>query len=159
MPMSAYYRELRKKTGTQLIFSPAVAAVIRNERGEILCQCPSSALTGDIWTLPAGAIEIGETPAEAVIREVYEETGLHVRPQKLLAALGGETFRFTYPDANQVEYVIFVFECVVQSGKLESVDGESAELRYFPVSSMPTLALPYPQEIFNSSSSERTFFQ
>lgn len=60
---------------------------------------------------------------------------------------GGEKFRFTYPDGNRVEYLIFMFECVVESGELEAVDGESAELQYFPTSSLPKLAIPYPKEI------------
>lgn len=155
--MSDYYKQLREKIGTQLIFSPGVAAIIRNENEEILFQRPS--LSSDIWSLPAGAIEIGEAPAEATIREVYEETGLHVVPHKLLGVFGGRDFRFTYPDGNQVECLIFVFECIVEAGELEAVDGESAELQYFPVSSMPKLALPYPAEIFLTSSSERTLFQ
>lgn len=93
------------------------------------------------------------------MREVYEETGLHVVPHKLLGVFGGEKFRHTYPDGNQIEGLIRVFECLVESGALEAVDGESAELEYFPVSSMPKLALPYPDEMFLPSSSERTFFQ
>lgn len=157
MPMSLYYQELRKKIGPQLILSPGVAAIVRNEDGEVLFQRPS--LSSDMWSLPAGSIEPGETPAEATKREVYEETGLHVRPDKLLAVFGGEKFRYTYPDGNQVELVIFVFECVIEGGHLEAIDGESADLQYFPVSSMPKLALPYPQAMFHPSSAERTFFQ
>ncbi len=157
MPMSTYYQELRRKIGTQLIFSPGVAAIIRNDPGEILFQRPS--LDSDVWSLPAGAVELGETPAEAVKREVFEETGLHVRPHQLLGVFGGKDFRFAYPDGNQVEYLIFLFECAVESGILESVDGESAALAYFPTPSMPPLALPYPTEIFMVPSSERTFFQ
>lgn len=34
---------------------------------------------GEYWSLPAGAIELGETPEEAVVREVWEETGLKVQ--------------------------------------------------------------------------------
>lgn len=157
MAMSDYYKQLRQKIGTQLIFSPSVAAIIRNGEGEILFQRPS--LSSDIWSLPAGAIELGETPADTVRREVYEETGLYVVPQKLLGVFGGENFRFVYPDGNQSEYLIFVFECLTQSGNLDAVDGESAELQYFPVSSVPKLAIPYPKEIFLPASSERTLFQ
>ncbi len=157
MPMSVYYQELRKKIGTQLILSPGVAAIVRNEHGEILFQQPS--LESDIWSLPAGSIEPGETPAEATKREVYEETGLQVRPEKLLAVFGGEKFRYAYPDGNQVESVIFVFECVIEGGNLAAIDGESADLQYFPISSRPKLALPYPEEMFYPSASERTFFQ
>ena len=36
-------------------------------------------LGGEYWSLPAGAIELGETPEEAVVREVWEETGLKVQ--------------------------------------------------------------------------------
>ena len=35
------------------------------------------------WTLPGGGIDHGEDPREALIREVYEETGLHVVPGAL----------------------------------------------------------------------------
>lgn len=85
--------------------------------------------------------------------------GLHVVPHKLLVVFGGEKFRHTYPDGNQVKGLIFVFECIVESGELEAVDGESDELEYFPVSSMQKLALPYPLEIFLPTSSESTLFQ
>lgn len=157
MPMSTYYQELRGKIGTQRIFNPAVAAIIRNACGEILFQRPSR--ESEIWSLPAGAIELGETPADAVKREVYEETGLQVRPHQLVGVFGGESFRYTYPDGNQVEYFVCVFACVVESGTLDAVDGESAELAYFPVSSMPKLALPYPKEILSLGASDRTLFQ
>jgi mutator protein MutT len=157
LAMSDYYKQLRQKIGTQLIFNPSAVAIIRNENGEILFQHPS--LDSEIWSLPAGAIELGETPADAVKREVYEESGLHVTPNKLVGVFGGEDFRFTYPDGNQVEYLIFVFECIVEGGELEAVDGESSELKYFPAPSMPPLAIPYPEEIFFASSSERTYYQ
>jgi ADP-ribose pyrophosphatase YjhB (NUDIX family) len=156
MPMSWYYQELRKKIGTQRLLIPSVAAIVRNSAGDILFQRPSGGL--DVWSLPAGSIEPAETPAEATIREVYEETGLHVHPDKLVAVLGGEPFRSTYPDGNQAEFLICVFECVTKGGHLEAIDGESADLQYFPVASMPTLALPYPQAVFTPCSSERALF-
>lgn len=154
--MSEYYLNLRKKIGTELIFNPSVAAIVRNQRGEILFQ--RSSLNSDIWSLPAGAIEIGETPAEAVVREVWEETGLKVTPRNVIGVFGGKDFRFTYPDGNQVEYIIVMFECTINSGSLEAIDGESAELQFFSVDSMPKLAIPYPREVFYPSNSERTFF-
>ncbi len=64
MPMSIYYKRLREKLGSELIFMPSIAAVIKNEQGEILFQYPG----GEHWSLPAGAIEPGETPEEAVVR-------------------------------------------------------------------------------------------
>ena len=36
------------------------------------------------WTLPGGGVEAGETPAEATVREAWEETGLRVTAVRLL---------------------------------------------------------------------------
>ncbi len=43
------------------------------------------AVDGDRWTLPGGWAEVNQTPAESVIREVFEESGYHARPLKLAA--------------------------------------------------------------------------
>lgn len=40
------------------------------------------------WDLPGGKIDFGETPKEALIREIMEETGLKVRSAKLIDAIG-----------------------------------------------------------------------
>lgn len=154
--MSDYYRQLRQKVGTERIFSPSVAAIIRDRDGKILFQRPDPA--SDTWSLPAGAIELGETPSQAIIREVYEETGIHVTPTSLIGAFGGEQFRYTYPDGNRVEYVVFVFECRIDSGELQPIDGESFALRFFTEGDVPRLALPYPKAMFHFSSRQGPLF-
>ncbi|MCW9132391.1 NUDIX domain-containing protein [Bacillus paramycoides] len=144
MPISLYYKRLREKLGSELIFMPSIAAVIKNEQGETLFQYPG----GEYWSLPAGAIEPGETPEEAVVREVWEETGLKVKVKKEKGVFGGKEFRHTYSNGDQVEYMVVIFECEVISGELKSIDGESLKLKYFPLSEKPPLALPYPDKIF-----------
>ncbi|MCY0881236.1 MAG: NUDIX domain-containing protein, partial [Firmicutes bacterium] len=105
-----------------------------------------------VWSLPAGSIELGESPEAAVVREVYEETGLMVKPVRLAGVFGGSDFRFTDPDGNQVEYVVCLFVCAITGGTLQALDGESADLQWFSTEKMPPLALPYPPELFKSSS-------
>lgn len=136
MSMSRYYQALRDKIGTARIFSPAVAAIIRDESGRILFVRSAD---DSLWSLPAGAIELGETPAQAVVREVYEETGLQVEARHLAGVFGGKEYRWTYPDGNQVEYLICLFDCDVVGGILHPVDGEAAELAYFAPNSRPHL--------------------
>jgi len=154
--MSDYYKTLREKVGSELIFMPSVAAIIRNEAGEILFQNKGN---GEKWSLPAGAIEPGEAPAEGVVREVWEETGLQVVPKILLGVFGGKDFRYQYPNGHKVEYNVFLFECAIQGGELNPMDSETAELRYFKAKEMPELALPYPKSLFLQENHEKTYFQ
>ena len=37
------------------------------------------------WTLPGGWAEVNQTPAQSVVREIFEESGYHARPVKLAA--------------------------------------------------------------------------
>lgn len=135
---------------------PSVAGIVRNDLGEILLQNKGN---GEKWSLPAGAIELGEAPAEAVVREVWEETGLYVEPQKLLGVFGGKDFRYHYPNGHQVEYNVCMFDCVIKSGELSPKDNETAELQYFSPGNMPELALPYPKDLFLNKENSELYFQ
>ncbi|PSR34170.1 MAG: NUDIX hydrolase [Sulfobacillus benefaciens] len=151
MPISAYLRNLRKLIGHQLILSPAVAAIIRNQGGNILVLRRSDTQE---WSLPAGAVDPGETPSEAIAREVLEETGLFVNPSRVLGVFGGPDFRVQYPNKDQVEYLVVLFACEVTGGQLSPMDGEAIEFRYVPVDQIGALlGLPYPTAVFSVSSS------
>ncbi len=93
-------------------------------------------------------LSLEETSEEAVVREVWEETGLKVQVKKQKGVFGGKEDRHTYPNGDQVEYIVVVFECEITSGKLKSIDGESLKLQYFSLSEKPSLTLPYPNNIF-----------
>ncbi|SEG75081.1 NUDIX domain-containing protein [Paenibacillus sp. UNC499MF] len=156
MGMSDYYRNLREKVGSERIFIPSVAGIVRNDSGEVLLQNKGN---GEKWSLPAGAIEPGEAPAEAIVREVREETGLYVVPSKLIGVFGGKEYRYQYPNGHKVEYTIFMFDCVVHSGILDPLDSETAELRYFSPEQMPELALPYPKSVLSREENKEVYFQ
>ena len=147
MPISSYITGLRRRIGNTLLMVPAVAAIIHDESGRVLLMKSSD---GGAWSLPAGAIDPGESPAEAVAREVYEETGLVVRAVRITAVLGGEAFRHEYSNGDRVEYSIVMFECRIEGGKLEAIDGEAEELAWFRPEEMPTLRLPYPAHLFTA---------
>tara|TARA_Y100001956_G_C4088357_1_gene171745 strand:- start:179 stop:553 length:375 start_codon:yes stop_codon:yes gene_type:complete len=83
---SDYIKEVRSKVGTIPLLIPGVAGVILNENRELLLQEKSD----DKWSLPAGRIEPQESPVQALIREVSEETGLTVKVQRLLGVFGCE---------------------------------------------------------------------
>ena len=155
MAISPYFRALREVTGSRLLLLPGVAAVIHNDQGKILLQLPTGS---DTWSLPAGALEPGETPSEGIVREVYEETGLLVHPSKVLAVLGGEEYRTVYPNGDQVEYMVTVFACVRTGGIFGRTDDETADLAWFHPNEMPPLPLPYPPEIFRAPGTDSPVF-
>lgn len=61
----------------------AYGLIVQNER-ILLCRISLHLpLDAGFWTLPGGGIDFGEDPVNAMIREVYEETGLNVRPLEI----------------------------------------------------------------------------
>jgi 8-oxo-dGTP pyrophosphatase MutT (NUDIX family) len=139
--MSPYLRHLRSKIGHDLLLLPSVAAVIKDAAGRILLQEKSS---GEGWSLPAGAIEPGESPEEALCREVREETGILVEPGEIIGVYGGSHFRYVYPNGDKVEYTAILYSCVPIGKSLEPLDPETKSLRYFGEDEIPKLALPFP---------------
>jgi len=139
--MASYLMELRGLVGRRLLLVPSVAAVIQDGDGRLLLQEKAS---GEGWSLPAGAIEPGETPQEAIMREVLEETGLKVAPVEILGVFGGRDFRHTYPNGDEVEYVVTLFRCAVIEEGGTWTDPETRSLRYFTRDTLPRLTPPYP---------------
>ena len=143
----SYIEELRKKVGNDLLLVPAVAALIHDSKGRLLLQEKSS---GEGWSLPAGAIEPGETPQEAVVREVQEETGLAVEVVAICGVFGGDSFRYTYPNGDRVENVVTLFACREVGNLGGPRDAETLSTRYFTKADMPPLSLPYPRTLLFS---------
>lgn len=145
VPISEYTRQLREHVGTSLLMLPGVAAIIRDDSGRVLVlRTPDGA-----WTLPAGQVEPGESPRDAVVREVREELALEVTATRLLDVFGGAAWRVTYANGDEVEYMVSVFACDVASGSLTCDGDEIAEAHWVPGQHVPSLlTLPYPVSLF-----------
>lgn len=121
------------------VLSPSATAVIFNGNGEVLLQRRADDGT---WGIPGGHIEIGESAAQAVVREVKEETGLDVKIVRLVGVYSNpnET-TFRYPDGRVVQYVSCCFECEIIGGMMTTTE-ETLELRYFPADALPDSVRP-----------------
>ena len=151
MPISEYLRGLRALVGSRLLLLPGVAAIVRDADDRVLFMRRTD---NGQWGLPAGAIDPGETPAEAVAREVREETGLDVRPRRVAGIFGGQGFRVRYENGDEAEYTVIVFDCEVVGGTLSPADGEALELRYFAPDDAPQLQVAYPRSILRPPGSD-----
>lgn len=128
MTTPSYIQRLRLKVGHDRLMVPSVAAIIHDEQGRLLLQRKAGA---EGWSLPAGAIEPGEAAEEALSREIFEETGFKLKSASLAGAFGGDEFRHTYPNGDQVEYTVLLYHCEVRFPAEKPSDPETIELRYF----------------------------
>jgi 8-oxo-dGTP pyrophosphatase MutT (NUDIX family) len=151
MPISPYLREIRRHVGHALLVMPSVAALVRAADGRLLVQRRSDSGT---WELPGGSVDPGEHPAQALVREVFEETGLVVRPRRLLAVLGGPAHRLHYPNGDVVEYTSSVFGCEPIGGTLGPRDGEASEARFVADDEARRLLPPFLAPLFDGAAFE-----
>ena len=79
---------------------PCVGAVVLDARGRLLLVRRGHAPSAGLWSVPGGRMEAGETEPQAVVREVAEETGLRVRPDRVLGRvrIDGDGVVFTVTD-------------------------------------------------------------
>jgi 8-oxo-dGTP diphosphatase len=115
MGMSPYVRTIRKHLGHTRLLLPSVGGIVRDAGDRILLV---QVRDDGTWTTPGGSIEMTDTPADAVVREVWEETGLLVAPTRVLAVIGGPSFVVHYPNGDETQYVGTVFDCEVRGGEL-----------------------------------------
>jgi 8-oxo-dGTP pyrophosphatase MutT (NUDIX family) len=86
-------------------------------------------------------IEPDERPIDAVVREVREEVGLHVKVRGLIGTYGGPEFHVHYPNGDEVAYVITAYACGIQSGRLQPDEDEISAARFVGQDELGTLEL------------------
>ena len=128
MPISDYLKAVRAKLGSDLLLTPSATGAIFDDERRLLMVLHADRR---IWVLPGGCIDPGETPADTAVREVWEETGLHVEPVALRGVHSGPDFRVHYPNGDEAIYVMTVFECRVIAGTPKPDGVETLDVRYF----------------------------
>jgi len=128
MAMSPYLRALRERVGSMRLLLPSASATIHDGEGRLLLVRQRDS---GIWSTPGGMIEPDENPADAVIRETWEETGLLVSPRRVMAVWGGPGFVVRYPNGDEVQYVIIAFDCEIVGGELRADEEETVEARFW----------------------------
>jgi ADP-ribose pyrophosphatase YjhB (NUDIX family) len=128
MGMSDYQRELREAVGSRYVMTSSVTGLIFDADRRLLALRENTPT--ESWMLPGGAVDPDESPKDAVVREVAEETGLQVCVESILGAYGGPEFRVSYPNGDECGYVMIVYTCTVAGGELRIDSDEVAEARF-----------------------------
>jgi len=96
-----------------------VAAIIHDEQGRIFATQRGYGDYKDWWEFPGGKMEAGETPEEALKREIWEELETRIVVERLV-----ETVEWDYP---QFHLTMHCYLCHVESGLLELKEHEAAK--------------------------------
>jgi 8-oxo-dGTP diphosphatase len=153
MPIPPHIVHLREHVGHITLMTPATAAIIRDEAGGVLLIRRGD---GQGWSLPGGVLEPGERLAEALVREVEEETGLQVEPLRLVGVYSDpDVNHITYPNGDQIHLVSATFECRILGGHLRADGEESLDVAYFPPQALPASLVPAHHVRIKDALSER----
>ena len=106
-----------------------VGAVVGNDDGELLLvQRAESGL----WLYPTGWADVGYSPAEVVVKEVLEETGIHCEVVRPVAILDGMRLGFT-----EIPLYSLVFHCRMTGGELKAHPLECRDVGFFAEGDLP----------------------
>ncbi|HEX2821547.1 MAG TPA: NUDIX domain-containing protein [Streptosporangiaceae bacterium] len=112
---------------------PCVGAVVKDSRGQLLLIKRGHEPGAGLWSLPGGRIEPGETDAEALVREMLEETGLTVVPGRLVGQVRRPGIAGDVIDIRD-------YAATVTGGALRAGD-DAADARWFAIEELGDLAV------------------
>ena len=127
MPSSPFVDAIRAKVGHDLIMLPSATVMLFDDQHRLLLV--EDANTG-YWITVGGAVDPDEPPADAAVRECWEELGLLVEPTRLIGVFGGPHFRSNYANGDTVSYVVAMFEIRLLSGTPTPDNLEISHVRY-----------------------------
>ncbi|MYT20012.1 NUDIX domain-containing protein [Streptomyces sp. SID7760] len=114
---------------------PAVTAFVLNDAGEVLLERRSD---NGRWGMPGGVQEIGENIAGTVVREVLEETGIHVEVVGLVGIFTDPGHVIAFADGEVRQEFLLCFRARPISGEIK-VSSESFAVRWVPRAELDSL--------------------
>jgi 8-oxo-dGTP diphosphatase len=137
VPTPSYILDIRRSFGQGRLLLPGVSAVVVRddlEPGNFHILLLRRADTGR-WSVPAGIVEPDEQPAVTIVRELFEETRVRARADRL--ALLTTDPELTYPNGDRCQYISMTFRCSYLAGEAQVGDEESMEVAWFRTDKLP----------------------
>ncbi|MBD0690123.1 NUDIX hydrolase [Streptomyces sp. CBMA123] len=134
MAIPPFLLELRSLVGTRPLWLSAVSAVVLDDQGRVLL---ARRVDDGRWASVGGILDPGEQPADGVVRECLEETGVEVVPELLASAT--VTPPVTYSNGDVTQYLVLTFRCRAVGGEARVNDDESLEVGWFALDELPPM--------------------
>lgn len=119
-----YYRDPNAPLANSVV--PSVTAVVRDGRGRILLIHKTD---NNLWALPGGGHDVGESIAQTVVREVEEETGISVVVESIVGLYTDPRHVMAYDDGEVRQQFSICFHARPVGGELRT-SSESKEVRW-----------------------------
>ncbi len=130
-----YIKWIRSKVGHEKIILNYATIVVTNSKGEILLQKRSD---NNMWGLPGGALELGESFEEAAHREVLEETGYMVEIRSMIGVFSKYFHR--YPNGDEAQTISVAYEASIIEDEMQvETDCETLGLKFIDPKKVPKL--------------------
>lgn len=130
-----YYDDPDAPAANSLV--PAASAVVVDDRDRILVHRRRD---NEMWALPGGVMELGESLGDCAVREVREETGLEVEAVAIVGIYSDPKHVFAYDDGEVRQEFSVCFECRIVGGRL-AVSDESYEVEFVDASEVAELPM------------------
>ncbi|MET9409527.1 NUDIX domain-containing protein [Streptomyces sp. NPDC002935] len=114
---------------------PAVTAFVVNDAGDVLLEQRSD---NGRWGMPGGVQEVGENIAGTVVREVLEETGIHVEVVGLVGIFTDPGHVIAFADGEVRQEFSLCFRARPLGGEIK-VSSESFAVRWVPRTELASL--------------------
>lgn len=136
MPRVEYHHDPDAPKANSLV--PAASAIVMNDRGELLLHRRRD---NELWSIPGGGMEIGESIAQTVTREVQEETGVIVEPTAIVGVYSDPQDIVAYDDGEVRQQFSVCMLCRVVGGEIRPTGDESIDVRFVPPGELPALPI------------------
>jgi 8-oxo-dGTP diphosphatase len=113
----------------------AVAATIIHD-GKVLLVIRGNSPSEGKWGIPGGVVELGETTERAIVREVFEETNVVIKPMKLLTVI--DSIGKDLSGKIRVHYILLEYLCDYISGEVHA-SSDAPDARWVPLSELDAL--------------------
>jgi ADP-ribose pyrophosphatase YjhB (NUDIX family) len=128
-----YYNDPNAPKANSIV--PSVTAIVPHEHAAILLVHKTD---NDLWALPGGAMDVGESMADAVVREVKEETGIDVEVTGVVGIYSNPNHVMAYDDGEVRQQCSICFTTRMLGGRL-ATSSETSEVRFVAAEELDSL--------------------
>jgi 8-oxo-dGTP diphosphatase len=133
----SYLGKLRTLVGHRLLHVPGGRGILEREDGKILLHKRSDFKA---WALPGGAPEERESCEQAIVREIFEETGLTIKQYQACAFASEPEYEIvTYPNGDRVHGFGLVLHATKWEGELIDSNDETLAIDFFAPNQLPDM--------------------